>query len=282
MHAHWASVPSSAGLFVARLLSVPFSLTAHAYDIFIDRTLLAEKIQAANYLVTCTETNRRFLCETYPDAPPGRIHAVYHGVDLDVFSHEHDARTEGPTILAVGRLCDTKGFPDLIEACRLLRDRGLEFRCRIVGDGILRAELERQITAAHLESHVAILGLLPREEVLREYSHARLLAMPCVVTPRGDRDGLPNVVLEAMAMGLPVVATRVSALPEAVEDGVTGRLVPSHDPAALARAIENLWHDAGRRATMGEAARRRVAERFGLRENVEALAALTREHSAGT
>lgn len=273
IHAHWASIPSSAGLFIARMAGLGFSLTAHAYDIFIDRTLLAEKIRSATYLVTCTQYNRDFLLREFPWADPERIRASYHGVDLNVFDHAHDAAAEEPVILSVGRLCATKGFPTLIDACAILRDRGIDFRCRIVGDGPLRRALEERIARADLCGRVEIAGLMEREALLEEYRRARLFVLPCVVTRRGDRDGLPNVVLEAMAMGLPVVATDVSALGEAVKDGETGRLVPSRNPTLLADAIASLWDDAPLRAKMGESARSRVRREFGLKECIDRLAA---------
>lgn len=272
VHGHWASVPSSAALFIARLAGLPFSLTAHAYDIFIDRTLLAEKIHAARYLVTCTQYNRDFLLEAYPDTPPEKVLAAYHGTDLRVFDEAHDCAKEEPVILSVGRLCDTKGFPDLVEACRLLKERGLQFKCRIVGDGALRPEIEKRVRLAGLEGVVEITGLLPRERLIEQYRRARLFVLPCVVTPRGDRDGLPNVIVEAMAMGLCVVGTSVSALPEAIVSGETGELVAPHTPRALADAIEGLWDDAPRRKRLGENARHRVRERFGLVDNMDRLA----------
>jgi glycosyltransferase involved in cell wall biosynthesis len=281
VHAHWASIPSSAGLFIARLAGATFSLTAHAYDIFIDRTLLREKLHAARYVITCTRYNRRFLLDTYPDVPPEKIRAIYHGVDLSAFTGRRDPAQEEPVILSVGRLCDTKGFPDLIDACALLRERGLRFSCRIVGDGYMREELEARIRQRGLEDWVEIAGLLPRVDVIERYRRARLFVLPCVVTPRGDRDGLPNVVIEAMAMGLPVVATDVSALPEAVEDGVTGRLVTSHAPEAIADAVEDLWRNGPLRARMGAEGVRRVRERFALEDNIEKLAAFVHERDGG-
>jgi colanic acid/amylovoran biosynthesis glycosyltransferase len=277
VHAHWASIPSSAGLFIARMAGAGFSLTAHAYDIFIDRTLLAEKIRSARYLVTCTRHNRDFLLKHYPWADPEKVRTFYHGVDLDVFDCAHDAVAEEPTILSIGRLCDTKGFPDLIDACAILRDRGTDFRCRIVGDGPMRRELEERIARLDLCGRVEIAGLMGRDELLDEYRRARLFALPCVVTPRGDRDGLPNVVLEAMAMGLAVVATGVSALGEAVVDGETGRLVPERSPQRFADAIAGLWADAPLRAKMGENARARARKEFGLKECIDRLAAFIHE-----
>jgi glycosyltransferase involved in cell wall biosynthesis len=279
VHAHWASIPSSSGLFIARLAQVPFSITAHAYDIFIDRTLLREKIRQARYIVTCTRYNGRFLEETFPDDAPGKVEVIYHGVDLDVFDQPHDPAAEEPLLLSIGRLCDTKGFPDLVEACAILKQRGLQFRCRIIGDGYMRGELERQIRASGLEDTVEIAGLLPREKVLAEYRRARLFVLPCVVTPRGDRDGLPNVIVEAMAMGLAVIGTDVSALGEAIEDGETGRLVPPRNPQALADAIGDLWEKPDLRALMGEKGRRKARREFGMRENMDKLGAFIRQRS---
>jgi len=140
----------------------------------------------------------------------------------------------------------------------------------------MRREIEEQIHAASLEQQIEMPGLMPRERVLEEYRRARLFVLPCVVTPRGDRDGLPNVVAEAMAMGLPVVATDMSALPEAVVDGETGRLVAQRDPQALAHAIETLWDDAATRARMSRAAKERVRTRFALTDNIERLAAFVK------
>ena len=183
-------------------------------------------------------------------------------------------------ILAVGRLCDTKGYPDLIRACAILAARGVGFRCRIVGDGYMREEIEAMIGNAGLGDRIEITGLLPRDGVVDQYRRARLFALPCVVTPRGDRDGLPNVVVEAMAMGLPVVSTNVSGLPEAVADGETGCLVPPHSPEGLADAIEKLWNAPDQRRKMGEEARRRVRETFGLQSNMDILARETHRRDA--
>lgn len=279
VHAHWASIPSSSGLFIARLAGLPFSLTAHAYDIFIDRTLLEEKMAAARYLITCTKYNKQFILETCAGADPDKIEVCYHGVCLDTFDHCVElsgAPHDRPVLLSIGRLCDTKGFPDLLEACAQLKRRGLRFECRIVGDGYMRAELETLRARLGLEDCVTITGLLPRERVAEELRRARLFVLPCVVTPRGDRDGLPNVVVEAMAMALPVVATDISALPEAVTDGENGRLVPQRDPAALADAIAGCWDDPETLRRWGENSRRRAHEVFGLKENADRLAAVIR------
>ncbi|MFW5870070.1 MAG: glycosyltransferase family 4 protein [Candidatus Sumerlaeota bacterium] len=275
IHGHWASIPSSGALFIARLAGLSFSLTAHAYDIFIDRTLLREKMHTADYLVTCTRYNRRFILEQYPDVPPKKVHAIYHGVNLDVFDGTGRSEKDEPILLTVGRLCDTKGYPDMIEACRLLKERGVDFQWRIVGDGPMRGEIEKRIADAGLGDHATILGLLPRQQVIEEYRRARLCVLACVITDRGDRDGLPNVVTEAMAMRVPVVSTSVSALPEAVVDGENGRLVEAHRPDQLADAIAELWNDPELRRNMGNAGHERIAQDFGLRENVEELAECT-------
>ncbi|HBF34889.1 TPA: hypothetical protein DDW35_10050 [Candidatus Sumerlaeota bacterium] len=276
VHAHWASIPSSAGLFIARLAGASFSLTAHAYDIYIDRTLLEEKIEAAQYLITCTQYNKRYMLDLYPHVDEHKIQVFYHGVDLNAFDEGGERaetkQEEVPILLSIGRLCDTKGFPDLLTACAVLKSRGLRFRCRIVGDGYMRRDLALEISLMELGDCVEIVGLIPREQVIQEMRQARLFVLPCVVTPRGDRDGLPNVVVEAMSMGLPVITTNISALPEGVEDGVNGRLVPEKNPGALADAIAGCWEDAETLRKWGENSRRKAHEVFGLQENAEALA----------
>jgi colanic acid/amylovoran biosynthesis glycosyltransferase len=276
VHAHWISIPGTAGLFIARMAGTSYSVTAHAYDIFIDRTLLREKIASSMYVATCTEYNRKYLVERYPDVASGKVYTFYHGVDLATFDRPHDGENEKPEILSVGRLCETKGFPDLIEACRILKDRGMQFACRIVGNGPLRESLVEQILRSGLEDTVEILGLLPRDRVIAHYRTARVFCLPCVVAPNGDRDGLPNVICEAMAMELPVVATSVSGIPEAIRDGDTGLIVPPHDPKSLADTIASIWDDPDTRRRIGQNARQSIREKFNLTSCTKALAEFIR------
>ena len=277
LHAHFASLPAVTTMLASRLAGTPFTFTAHAKDIFLDGRsprLLRELIERAARVVTVSDFNVDFLRRLAGDGiPEDRIVRVYNGVDLETFrpgvAPEPAAGT--PRILAVGRLVEKKGFADLVHACALLRDRGVAFACEIVGQGPLRYELEELVAARGLERQVRLVGPLPREVVAERLRGAALLAVPCVVGRDGNRDGLPTVILEAMASGLSVVATPVTGTPEAVEDGVTGRLVPEAEPRAFAAGLAELLGDPALRARMGRAARARAERLFDRRANVAVL-----------
>jgi glycosyltransferase involved in cell wall biosynthesis len=177
-------------------------------------------------------------------------------------------------ILAAGRLVEKKGFDILVDACARLRDRGVAFTCAIAGDGPLRSTLERQVADRSLGGVVTLRGWTPPGALALAMREATLLAVPSRVTEGGDRDGIPNVILEAMSAGLPVVASATSGIPEAVEHQTTGLLVPEGDASALAEAIAALLEDAPRAAAMGRAGRVRVMERFDLAASSRQLAAL--------
>ncbi len=171
----------------------------------------------------------------------------------------------------MGRLVEKKGFHILIEAIRLLRAEGRDVQCRIVGDGEERENLAQQIAAAALEGSVRLIGSLPQSEVVREMRSAALLACPCVVGSDGNRDGLPTVLLEAMALGLPCVATDVTGIPELVRDGETGFLVPDGDPEALSDAIVRALDDADLRQRLSRQARALIEREFDVTRNAAAL-----------
>ena len=174
-------------------------------------------------------------------------------------------------MLAVGQLREKKGFVHLLHACRQLADRGMPFRCEIIGEGPQRADLERAVQDLGLEQHVAFLGAQTHEEVIDAYRRAWLFVLPCVVGDDGDRDGIPNVILEAMAMGLPVVSTRHSGIPEVVEHEVTGLLVPPADATGLAEALAQVLEDRHAADRMGAQGRTVVIDRFDVEHNVRVL-----------
>jgi glycosyltransferase involved in cell wall biosynthesis len=171
----------------------------------------------------------------------------------------------------VAQLWERKGLEDLVRACRVLADRGIAASCRIVGEGPLRGRLEQLIAALDLSDRVVLTGALRHPEVVALLGQARAFVLPCVVAPDGDRDGIPNVILEAMASGLPVISTPVSGIPEVVRDGETGFLVPEHDPTAVADAAARLIADPELASRLGAAGRAFVREEFDLDRNVERL-----------
>jgi glycosyltransferase involved in cell wall biosynthesis len=252
LHAHFATGAAVTAARVGRFLGIPHSVTAHAYEIFKDGRDLRARLDGAAFVTTGCDYNRRYILDQVGNPPP--VHEIVMGVDADRFCREAPY-PGGRRVLAVGRLVPKKGFTDLIEAVALLEDERPLDRLVIVGEGPMRGELERLIETRGLRDRVDLLGALSPEQVRAELERADLLAMPCVVAPDGDRDSMPVVVKEALAMEIPVVGTEEVGLPELIRPEF-GRLAPPGDPQALADAIaEVLSRDALERAGMGAAGR---------------------------
>jgi len=279
LHAHFANDAATVARMAAALAGVTYSLTAHAKDVFheaVDRERLVRDLSDAAVAVTVSDFNAAHLRVL---APRARVARVYNGLELAAFPYAAP-RARARRIVAVGRLVEKKGFADLVDACALLRDAGVAFGCDLVGDGELSGALAARVAAHGLGDVVRLHGARGQEEVRELVQGASVLAAPCVVGADGNRDGLPTVLLEAMALGTPCVATPVTGIPEAVEDGATGLLVPERDPAALAAALRRLLDDAALRVRLAEGARARVEERFDTDANAAALRALWREAGA--
>lgn len=275
LHAHFASRSGHVAALAATLLGGTYSVTAHAKDLYhrdVDPAVLRWKLARARFVITVTDYNRRFLDTVLADtrnAPP--VIRLYNGVDLARFPATPPPRDEAPLVLAVGRLVEKKGFDVLVDACALLQARGVAFRCEIIGGGAEAAPLRARIAAAGLDARLALRGVLPTEAVAARLGDAALVTLPCVVGEDGNVDALPTVLLEAMACARPVVSTRLSGIPEIVDDGATGLLVPPRDAAALADALQALLADPARAAAMGRAGRARAEERFDLHRNAAVL-----------
>jgi glycosyltransferase involved in cell wall biosynthesis len=273
LHAHFAHSPTSVALFAHKLSGLPFSFSAHAKDIYTsDQRQLQEKIALAKFVVTCTEYNRLFLQSLSADG--SSIHRVYHGIDAGLFSGPSEYRKPSPPyrILSIARLVDKKGLPTVFHALRNLLDQGYSLHYTLIGDGEERRAILNQIRDLGLESFCTWLGTQPHHRVIDEYRKADLFVLGCEVASNGDRDGIPNVFLESMAMGVPVLGTRVSAIPELVEEGRTGLLVDPGEPEAMAKSMVKLLRDEELRHRIIDSARRRVREEFNNRELIEKLA----------
>jgi len=265
IHAHFAHSPSSVALYAAEMAGLPFSFTAHAKDIYTqDPDRLRAKMARAGFVVTCTRYNERHLRQLRGVSPSPPIHTIYHGIDLSLFTPPaRDVRPRPPyTILTVARMVPKKGLPTVLHALRLLRDQGLEFTYTLVGDGPRRGAILALVRELALTDQVRLIGTIPHEKVLGLYAQADLFVLGCRQAEDGDRDGIPNVVAEAMAMHVPVAATRISGLPELVEQEHTGLLAPSDDPPALAAHMRRLLTDEALRAEIIPAARARVEAVF--------------------
>ena len=272
LHSHFATEATDVARLASWFSSVPYSFTAHAKDIFhdsVDVATLVSKMRSAAAIVTVSDYNARFLC-SLPGAPTKRVVRIYNGLPLEEFAFREPA-DRPRRIVAVGRLVEKKGFSVLIEACAQLRAAGAEYRCEIIGSGDLEDSLRAQIGAAGLEDSIELVGPLPRRAVIGRVQNASVLAAPCVTGADGNRDGLPTVVLEAMALGTPCVATNVTGLPEIVRDGHTGLLVPEGRAQPLATALECLLDDVPLRVRLAQAARRQIETRFDIGRNVADL-----------
>ncbi|MEW5989149.1 MAG: glycosyltransferase [Chloroflexota bacterium] len=273
MHAHFASSAARAAMLVNRLTGIPYSFTAHAKDIFhqeVNPDSLRSKIRAARFVITVSDFNQAYLRELMGDQP-GEVRRLYNGIDLSFFRPDATIPRQANLILAVGRLIEKKGFEDLIWACALLAGQGLDFRCDIIGKGDLREKLRELITTLNLEDRVRLVGPKSQDEVLEAYRQAAVFALPCVVGSDGNRDGLPTVLLEAMATGLPVVSTNLTGVPEIISHNEDGLLVPPGDPQALAAALTQLLSDPALRQRLATAGRRKVERDFDVRQNVAVL-----------
>ncbi len=303
IHAHFCHGATTVAMFAARMSGRGFSFTAHAKDIYLEElnpgNLLQRKLRRARFSVTCTGANHQHLlantrktdtlrrrivasCLHVCGRASAQLHTIYHGLDLSLFTPGEKAgtsrRTAPPLILSVGRIVKKKGFTDLVEACRILRERGYRFECRIVGGEGDGSESVRERIARHqLEDVVKLCPPVTQEELKQIYCDAALFALPCKVMDNGDRDGIPNVLVEAMAMRLPVVSTNISGIPELVKHERNGLLVEQKQPEQFAAAIARMLDDSAFAGRLGSAARDTVLESFDARRNTTRLLDLLRE-----
>jgi glycosyltransferase involved in cell wall biosynthesis len=291
LHAHFLHTPASVARYAALMRGLPWSASAHARDIWTSADWeKREKLAEAQFTVTCTACNAEHLRALAPD--PARVSLVYHGLDLTRFdacpragSSRNGADTRDPVrLLSVGRAVEKKGHDVLLQALAALPAERAWVLDQ-VGGGPLVSALQRRAQALGIAARVRFRGALPQDEVLALYREADLFLLASRVASDGDRDGLPNVLMEAQSQGLACVATRVSAIPELILDGETGLLVPPEDIGALTRAVDALIRDPARRGALGRAGEQRVRRHFAMEGGVALLlqrfaAAVTREARA--
>ena len=277
VHAHFATHPTTMALIIASLSDITFSFTVHAHDIQVDRSLLRWKLREARFVRSISAFNRRFLEELYPRETRGKIVVVHVGIEPE--KYEDNGRRFSttpagtPKILCVAAHRPYKGLPVLIEACRILRDQGVRFRCDVLGTGPMTAELERMIHERGAGDVIGLLGARPEHVVAEMMGESTLFVLPSIVAPDGQMEGIPVALMEAMASGRAVVSTSISGIPELVEHGVSGLLVPPGDPHALADAMRSLLEDRERARDMGRRGQEKVRTEFTLPDCVAQLRA---------
>jgi glycosyltransferase involved in cell wall biosynthesis len=272
LHAHFAGLAARTAYWIKEFFHIGFSFTAHANDIFAPREFeidLGKLVNTARFIVTESDYAANFLRNRFPDRAD-RIHRVYNGVELAEFRRAQFSASV-PTIISVGRLIEKKGFRYLVEACRLLKEGGRSFRCQIIGEGPLEADLRAQIEEMNLQDQVDLLGPKSQREIINALAAATLFVLPSVMDAQGGMDNLPSVIMEAMASGLAVVSTHIGGIPEMVVENTTGFLVASKDAAALANAIDKLIADLSLARRFGENGYKRARELFAIEKSARAL-----------
>jgi len=271
VHCHFSNHPAVAGFVIHRLTGIPFSFTAHGSDLHVDRRMLCAKVAEAAFVVPVSDYNRELIIEECGQGARGKLAVIHCGVDTQFF-RPAESEDVGPfSIVCIGKLHEVKGQTYLVEACRLLAEAGVELICTLVGDGPDRRALTQQIADSGLDGRVTILGERDRLQIAALLSTAQVLAAPSVPTRSGKREGIPVVLMEAMSAGLPVVASRLSGIPELVEDGVSGLLVPPRDAAGLAGALRRLHDDPSLRRAFGRKGRETVVREFDVCKNAAEL-----------
>lgn len=274
IHTPWGNGPGTMAWIASRLTGIPFIMTGRAGDIYPPDGVLAEKLRDAILVRTNNAANVRYLADQCPPGQEDKVRLVYNSLTFKSRMQSAVPMEPPYRILAVGRLVRTKGFDVLLTAMARLKRENFACRLTLVGDGWRRRSLQRQIRRLHLEDAVDMPGFVPHDHLLRFMAGHDMLVMPSVVDETGDRDGIPNVIMEALSNRLPVVATDVCGITEVVRHGETGLIVPQRDPAELARAIRRMAEDREAALRMAESGKTLVETMFDADVNIRALFAL--------
>ena len=277
IHAPWASGPATAAWIASNLTGIPFSFTCRAWDIYPPDGALKEKIRDAAFVRSETGYNIRRLAEL-TGGNTRKFHLTYNGVPLKTHREAPVPMTPPYNLLALGRFVGKKGYDYLILACKMLKDAGFDFRLTLAGDGPLKGKLKRLTRRMGLTDRVFFPGFVTYERIPELFHSADIFLMPSIVHSSGDRDGIPTVIMESLLHRVPVIATDVSGIPEVIEDGVTGSLIPQKNSPALARAIVCLARDRKRAIRMAEQGRAKVFDMFDTKKSHTRILHLYEKH----
>lgn len=272
VHAHFATYPALLAWIIGRFTGIGYTVTAHAHDIYVNQDLLPLVFREAKKIVAISEFNKRFIVEKMGRGIENSVAVVHCGIDTDSFPFAEDRPARGAgngtmRILSIGRLSGIKGFPYLLEALRLLADEGIAFTCDIIGEGPQRGELERRIRSLGLEGRVNLLGARKSDEIPRYLKQSDLFVLACATDRLEGHDGIPVVFMEAMALGTPVIGTRLSGIPELIRHGETGICALPENPESLKESIREYLANPAGTETMRRRARALVDEEFNIARN---------------
>ena len=279
IHAHFTVNAATIAFIIARMLDISFSMTAHNI-FFTDRVILKEKVKAAKFIIAISNYSKDFLLNLFPaEDLKDKIHIVHCGISPDNFLlPNHRATNQRPNIFSISQFAERKGYPVLLEACKILVDRGCDFECSIAGDGPQHPLLKQLMANYQIQDRVHLPGVVFQEQLVDRLNQADIFVLPCITATNGDMDGVPVVLMEAMAMELPTVSTYVSGIPELIEDGQSGLLVEEKDPVALADTLQRLIEDDKLRERLGKNGRQKVIQEFNIFENAAQIAALFKQY----
>ncbi len=282
IHGYFLNLPGVLAMGVAVVARIPFSLAGHAHDVFVDPGPVVVLSRYAQRIVLCTRSAARELADAATHhGEATKLRVIRHGIDIDQWTPASDARPsppqDVPIVLGIGRLVEKKGFDVLIRACRMLRDRSVACRLMLVGEGPLKGFLRRLVLEERLTEYVTFPGWKQEDGVRRTLYDATVLVVPSIIACDGDRDGIPNVALEAAACGVTVVGSKLPGLSEFITDRVNGLLVEPGNVFGLADTLERVLRDDIVRGNLGRAGRRVVERDFDIRRNVQQVAALFRD-----
>ncbi|EAZ90027.1 glycosyltransferase family 4 protein [Crocosphaera chwakensis] len=272
LHAHFGSVATSVTRLASHFADVPYTFTTHAKDIFhesVDIDDMTRKLRDASTVVTVSDYNQQYLQQIYGKVAD-KVQKIYNGLNLSQLNYQ-SPKNRPPRIISVGRLVEKKGTSVLIDACFLLKQWGCEFYCQIVGTGNLETELKQQIEILKLDNCVEIIGPRPQNEVFKLIQESAVFAAPYIIGKDGNRDGLPTVLLEAMALGTPCIGTDVTGIPEMIKHEETGLIIPQNNSEALAIALRTLLTSENMRVQLAEKARNLMETEFNIEENAATL-----------
>ena len=264
VHVHFATDSAVVAMLMKKLGGPSYSITAHAKDIYretVDFRFLDVLVKNSAFVVTVCDANRQWMAERLSKEAMAKVRKLYNGIDLVNFVADGSPR-DTHHVLGVGRLVEKKGWHLLVEALTLLLKKGVKLEANFIGDGEEKARIEALIAERGVGEHVKMLGPRDQAEVRRYMSRATMMVQPCLVGNDGNRDALPTVLVESLAMGLPSISTPVTGIPEILDQGRCGVLVPENDVVATANAIEALLKDPKRQKRIAEDGRRRAEELF--------------------